>query len=131
MTLLAYRPELAIALADDSHPLSDAVREQLRGVLESADAYFAWLARTGQTPLDEDEECSVAAVIEKVQGHVARGELALNAIESIFAETPGAVPQAVPILAELADNCWTEVEDVFLSLAEDDEDDGETVPSAD
>lgn len=110
----------------ESSLISGAVRGQLEGVLESSDAYFAWFARIRQTSLDP--EGSVTSVVEGVRDSVARGELALNAIESVLVGTVDAAPEAIPILTELADRCWTEVEDYFLSLTEYGDDKGDTVP---
>lgn len=111
----------------ESELVPDAVKEQLQGVLDSSDAYFEWLANVRQSPHDEDRERSIAKAIEAVRDHVLQGEIALNAVESIFAGTAEATADALPILAELADRCWAEVEDYFLSQAEYD-DEGDTVP---
>ena len=208
MTLLAYRPELAIALADDSHPsdLAQDVRVELKrieeemralvaplaqvrplpateimaasvapayielamqwgrtrlqdhesapeentrsplfedirrsdmipedtkatlyGALESSMAYFAWIGRNYTTLMVEERQYATEA-LEQVGYDIAAAEAALLAIGLTIKGMPGADSQAIPALAELVDRCWTEVEDVFLSLAEDDEDDGETVP---
>ena len=208
MTLLAYRPELAIALADDSGPsgVSQAVRDELRrienamrnlvalltqvqslsaaevlaasiapayielatqwgrtrlqdresvpeantrnplfedihrsdmipedtketlyGALESSVAYFAWIHRNYATLMVEERQ-HVTEVLEQVGYDIAGVEATLVAVGLTIKGVPGSDPQAIPPLAELVDRCWTEVEDVFLSLAKHEDDDGGTVP---
>ena len=106
------------------------VKQQWSSVLDSAHASAAWLNQRGDDALRTDNQediALVANVTEQARSPVVRFEAVKNAIDLILSEAPGATPKAIPMLVELADRCWTEVEDVFLSLAEYD-DDGGTVP---
>ena len=124
-------PEVATRspMFDDIHRsemIPEDIKENLYGALESSMAYFSWLTQNYKN-LVGGEMPHAAAAIEKVGYVTAGAEAALLAIGLTLRGTPESAPQAIPVLAELADRCWTEVEDVFLSLAEYD-DDGETVP---
>ncbi len=113
----------------ESTLISEDAKEQLYGVLESSAAYMDWFHRSITNGTGEDEQRAFTAIIQQVADHVERAGMALTAIGVVLAGHAGSTPEAIPTLAELADRCWTEVEDVFLGLAEYD-DDGETVPLA-
>ena len=113
----------------ESGLLSNATKEQLHGAFESSRAFFDWFSRVSGHSVAKEQEDAIAAIVEEVRDHVAQAEMAFIAIGLILEGNPDSTPEAIPTLAELADRCWTEVEDVFLGLAEYD-DDGETVPLA-
>ena len=113
----------------ESTLISEDAKEQLYGALESSAAYIDWFHRSVANAIGEDEQRAFAAIIQQVVDHLERAGMALTAIGLILKEPPDSTPKAIPILAELADRCWTEVEEVFLGLAAYD-DDGETVPLA-
>ena len=113
----------------ESGLLSNATKEQLYGALESSRAFFDWFSRVSGHSVAKEQEDAVAAIVEEVRGRVAQAEMAFIAVGLILERIPDSTPEAIPILSELADRCWTEVEDVFLGLAEYDYD-GETVPLA-
>ena len=107
-----------IGRVGESGLLSNAAKEQLHGALESSKAYFDWFSRVSLHSVAKEQEDAIAAIVVEVRDRVAQAEMAFIAVGLILEGTPGSTPQAIPILAELADRCWTEVEDVFLGLTE-------------
>ena len=111
----------------ESSLMSEEIKEQWYGALESFAAYVDWFWTNYADAADEDRQSAVTAMVQHTQRHMARAGMAFDALVLILNSTLGSTPDALPILAELADRCWTEVEDYFLSLAEYD-DKGGTVP---
>ena len=107
--------------------VSEDVRQKLFGALESSVGYFSWI-RHGYESLAAEEQQRVTDVLEQVGLDVAAAEAALLAIGMVIKGMPGSTPMAIPVLAELIDRCWTEVEDALMSLATYDDDEGGTVP---
>lgn len=110
-----------------SDMVSEDVRQKLFGALESSMGYFGWIHRRYEN-LTADEKRRVNEVLEQVGLNVAAAEAALLAIGMTIKKMPGSTPQAIPVLAEFVDRCWTEVEDAFMSLAGYGDDEGGTVP---
>lgn len=104
------------------------VKEQLQGVLESVGAYMDWFRRNFAEATDESKQRALMPLVEQVHDHLTRTEVAFIAISLVLDETPGSAPEAIPILAEFVDRCWTEVEDAFMSLAEYGDDEGGATP---
>ena len=116
-------------LFDDIHRsdmIPEDIKETLYGVLESSMAYFEWIGRS-YTNLLVEEKQRATEVLEAVGYDIAGAEAALLAIGLTIKGMPGSDSQAIEVLAELVDRCWTEVEDALMSLAEYD-DAGETIP---
>jgi len=109
-----------------SDMVSEDTKEKLCAALESSMAYFNWIRR-GYENLAREEAQRVAVDLERVGPAIAGAEAAFLAIGLTLKGTPGSAPAAVPVLAELVDRIWTEVEDVFLSHVQYDEE-GETIP---
>ena len=111
----------------ESSLMSEEIKEQWYGALESFAAYVDWFWTNYADAADEERQSAVTAMVQHTQRHMARAGMAFDALVLVLNRKLGYTPDALPILAELADRCWTEVEDYFLSLAEYD-DDGGTVP---
>ena len=110
----------------ESSLMPDAVKEQWYGALESFAAYINWFWRN-YPAVNGDREHAVTAMVQHTQDDVARAGMTFDALVLILNSKLGSTPEAIPILAELADRCWAEIEDAFLRLAEHD-DEGGTVP---
>ena len=106
--------------------VSEEAMEQLHGALESSVAYFDWITKSYETLSGEEKQRATAA-LEGVGDVVAGAEAALLALGLAVRGFPGSAPQAVPVLAELVDQCWTAVEDTLMSLTEYG-DEGGTIP---
>ena len=89
-------------------------------------AYFEWIGRNYMNLLVEEKQ-RATEVLEQVGHDIAGAEAARLAIGLTIKGMPGSNRQAIPVLAELVDRCWTEVEDALMSLAEYG-DEGSTVP---
>ena len=111
----------------ESTLVSEDIKEQLQGVLESLEEYMDWFRRNYAEETNEGKQVALTPLVQQVNDRLPRVEMAISAISLVLDENPDSTPSAIPILSELADRCWTEVEDVFLSHAQY-EDDGETVP---
>ncbi len=128
-------PEPAASFVDpfaniirESTLVSEDAKQQLYGALQSTAAYIDWFYRSITKGTGEGEQRAFTATIQQVTNHVQRAGIALTAIGLVLAGDSGSTPEAIPTLAELADRCWTEVEDVFLGLGEYGDDGGETIP---
>ena len=110
-----------------SDMISEDVRHKLFGALESSMGYFDWIRRSYKS-LAAEEHQRVTEVLEQVGLDVAVAEAALLAIGMVIKGMPGSTAMAIPVLAELVDRCWTEVEDALMSLTEYGDDNGDTVP---
>ena len=134
---LLSRPDAAALKRRPFRPLADSIREStmvpvqvkedLQGVLESVDAYMNWFRRRYGGETDEAKQDDFTPLVQQVVGPLTRVEVALMAICLALDEDTDSTADAIPTLAEFADRCWTEVEDLFLSLATYD-DEGGTVP---
>ena len=111
----------------ESALMSNDIKEQLYGALESFAAYVDWFHRNNANTASEDKQRTVTAIVQHVQDYVAQAGMALSALKLVLSENSRSTSESIPVLAELVDRCWTEVEDVFLSLAKHD-DEGGTVP---
>ena len=111
----------------ESTLVSEDVKEQLQGVLESMGAYMDWFRRDYAWETNEGRQRALSPLVNEVNDHLTRVEVAFTAISLVLHEPPDSTADAIPILAELVDRCWTEVEDALMSLAEYD-DTGETIP---
>lgn len=109
-----------------SDMVSEDIKEKLYGALESSMGYFGWIRQSYEN-LAPDEKRRVTEVLEQVGLDVAAAEAALLAIGMTIKRMPGSTLQAIPVLAEFVDRCWTEVEDALMSLAEYG-DEGGTIP---
>ena len=109
--------------------------EQWQGTLQSARAYLEWAMRLDRR-LDSNEDTTkdellrLDGLFSALHGPWGRYVMADLAIRLVLAEAPGSSPTAIPALTELADNCMTEVEDVFLAEEDYSKDDGQTVSLA-
>ena len=115
-----------------AHLPNDDDNERWQGALQSAAAYLDWAHRVNKR-LDSGEEIveeelrKVDWVMTEVYSPLARFEMAKHAIKRVLAKSSGSSSSALSALAQLADNCMTEVEDVFLAQADYGEDDGQRV----
>lgn len=111
----------------ESPLMSEEAKEQLQGALQSFAAYVNWYWRSHTRAVGEDERHRIDSLVLHVQDQTAMAGIAFSTVAAILNGHASATPEAISILAELADHYWTEVEDVFLSLAEYN-DEGGTVP---
>ena len=109
----------------------DRDNEQWQGVLDSEEGYVAWIERQLIEEQTDDERQKNDVLAKETKGPFLRYLLVKRALVSALASVPGPSPQTISVLAALADNCMTEVEDVFLAEADYGEDDGQTVSLAD
>ena len=110
-------------LFDQSDMIPGATRERLYGALKSSTAYFDWLTRNYDS-IAGGEMPHTADVVDRAGYAIAGAEAAFLAIGLILKGVSGSAFDALPILAELVDRIWTEVEDAFMSLAEYDNESG-------
>ena len=103
--------------------------ERWQGALQSGEGYFDWLGRQLRNGQSDDERRQSNEIIKETLGPIGRFLLAKLALVTAFATAPPPSPATVSSLAQLADECMTEVEDVFLAHADYREDDAvEPVP---
>ena len=101
--------------------------EDWQGVLDSEEGYVAWAERQLIEEQNDAERQRNEILAEKTRGPFLRYLLVKRALVSAMASEPGPTSQTISALAEYADMCMTEVEDVFLASADYGEDDGERV----
>lgn len=111
----------------ESTLVPEEAKEQLQGALQSFAAFVDWYWRNQTRAGGEDERHRIDSLVLNVQDQTAMAGIALSTVAAILNGHADATPEAISILAELADHCWSTVEDVFLSLGEYDDED-ETVP---
>lgn len=92
--------------------------ERWQGALQSEAAYVAWLRRQVAEGNGEAKQEPQNWLFEETVGPFLRFQMAKRALLVGMASPIGLSPQTVSSLAEFADNCMTEVEDVFLGTAE-------------
>ena len=121
-------PELA-TLQDVHLPNTDD-DEEWHGTLQSVAAYFSWLEERYASAESDEELLEFDQVIMAALNPAGRYELVTHAIRFALAKFPGSSSSAIPALAKLASQCWTEVEDIFLAHADVEDDRNEVVPLA-
>lgn len=108
------------SLFDSTHEspwLGEEVKEQLHGTLESLAAYVDWFWSNNATA-DKNRQRTAAGIVKQVQYPIAQAVMALSALALLLTGKADALPEVIPVLADLADHCMTEVEDAFLGLVE-------------
>ena len=105
----------------------DGENEKWQGVLDSEEGYVSWVERQLIEGLSDATRQKDEKMAKETRGPFLRYLLAKRALVATLAADPGSFPQTISALAEYADMCMTEVEDVFLAHADYGDDDGETV----
>lgn len=108
-------------------PLLRRADERWQGILQSEAAYTDWFTRQTAIAPVGDVPRKIAQLDEETRRPYSRFIMAKSALNVALTSADGASPAVVSALTELADNCMTEVEDVFLAQADYGDDDGETV----
>ena len=111
-------------------PLLHSADERWKGILQSEAACADWFARQALKVLDGDASRKIAQLNEQTRRPQSRFVMAKCALIAALTSADGASPETVSALTQLADDCMSEVEDVFLAQADYSEDDGETVSLA-
>ena len=101
--------------------------ERWQGALQSEAGYVAWLRRQVSEGNSEVEHAQPNQLFEETVGPFLRFLMAKRALLLGMASPLGLSPETVSSLAELADNCMIEVEDLFMAEADYGEDDGQRV----
>ena len=107
--------------------LSKSDRELWEPVLQSEAEFLAWNSRHLAQPRDSDEFQRNDELVGEALGSFLAYLMAKNGLIIVLNEPDKSSPQTVAVLTQLADNCMTEVEDVFLAHADYGEDDGQRV----
>lgn len=108
-------------------PLLCRADERWQGILQSEAAYTDWFARQAAIAPADDTPHEIARLDEETRRPYSRFIMAKSALNVALTSADDASPAIVSALTELADNCMTEVEDVFLAHADYGDDDGGTV----
>ncbi|MCY4623482.1 MAG: hypothetical protein OXC99_00515 [Chloroflexi bacterium] len=123
--------EVNAALYDIRLPNVDD-QDQWLSTLQSVKAFLEW-ARKLDRRLDsnelisQDELLKFDRLFSSLHRPWGRYVMADMAISLVVAKPSDSSPNAIPLLARLADQCITEVEDLFLAEADYGDDDGEHV----
>ena len=125
-----HATELTDKELEHGEPLLGNADARWIGILQSESACSIWFARQALKILDEEESQKIARLTEATRRPQSRFVMAKCALIAALTSADGASPETVSALTQLADDCMSEVEDVFLAQADYSEDDGETVSLA-